>query len=145
PHTRMAIHEERARVDHQDGADVRALVEHLERLVEVLLILDDDQGRAAVLEQMAHLALRARRIDSVGDPAERLRRQIGDGPLRTRVADDGDRLARIDAVLAREPARKCGDTGGQLAPRRLAPDPELLRAKRDALGPRARALDEQAW
>ena len=144
PHARMAVHEERAGVDHQDRADARALVEHLERLVEVLLVLGDDQGGAAVLEQMAHLARRARRIDAVGDRAERLRRQIGDGPLRARVADDGDGLARRDPILAREPARERGDTRGELAPRRLAPDAQLLRAKRDALGSRPGALGEQA-
>ena len=48
------------------------------------------------------------------------------------------------AVLAREPARERADPRGQLAPRRLAPDAERLRAERDALGPRPRALDEQA-
>src|SRR6266850_412728 len=101
PHARVAVHEERARVDHQHGAHVRALVQHLERLVEVLLVLGDDQRRAAVLEQMAHLARGARRIDPVGDRAERLRGEISDGPLRARIADDGHRLARRDAVLAR--------------------------------------------
>src|SRR5437879_6083185 len=45
-------------------------VPHLERLVEVLLILDDDQRRAAVLEKVAHLAGSARRVDAVGDRAE---------------------------------------------------------------------------
>src|SRR5262249_49327769 len=119
-------------------------VEPLERLVEVLLVLGHDQRGAAVLEQMAHLAGRARWIDAVRDRAERLRRQIADGPLRARVADDGHRLAGRDPILAREAAGERGDARRQLAPRRLAPDPELLRAKRDALGPCPRALDEQA-
>src|SRR5215831_17831529 len=140
----MPVHEERARVDDQHGAYVRALVEHLERLVEVLLVLGDDQRRAAVLEQMTHLARRARRIDAVRNRTESLRRQIGDRPLGARVADDGHRLAGGDPILTREPAGERGDARGQLAPRRLAPDPELLRAKGDTLGARPRALDEQA-
>src|SRR5258705_4089849 len=110
----------------------------------MLLIFGDDQRGAAVLEQMTHLAPPARRIDAVGDRAERLRRQVRNGPLRARVADDGPRLARHDPVLAREPARERADTRGQLAPRRLAPDAQRLRAERDALGPRPRAPDEQA-
>src|SRR5262249_49085935 len=54
------------------------------------------------------------------------------------------RLAGGDSILTREPAGERGDARGQLTPRRLAPDPELLRAKRDAFGARPCALDEQA-
>src|SRR5262245_23139045 len=140
----MPVHEERARVDHQDGAHGRARVEHLERLVEVLLVLHDDQSRAPVLEEMSHLAGSARRIDAVGDRAEGLRRQIGNRPLRARVADDGHRLAAREPVFPREAECLRRDAIGEPTPGRLAPDAELLRAKRDARRPRPRALDEQA-
>src|SRR5262249_480210 len=140
----MPVHEERARVDHQNRSNIRAGVEHLERLVEVLLVLHDDQRRAPVLQEVAYLAGSARRIDAVGDRAEGLRGQIGNRPLRARVADDGHRLAAGDPVFARETERQRRDAIGELAPRRLAPDAELLRAKRDARWPRPRALNEQA-
>src|SRR6185295_1624818 len=140
----MPVHEERACVDHQNGAHGRARVEHLERLVEMLLVLHDDQRRAPMLEEVTHLTGSARRIDAVGDRAERLRRQIGDRPLRARVADDGYRLAAREPVFPREPEREGRDAIGEAAPGRLAPDAELLRAKRDARGPRPRALGNQA-
>src|SRR5438093_261124 len=61
----------------------------------------------------------------------------------SRATTSGSPAGR-DAILAREPARERGDACGELAPRRLAPDAELLGAERDALGPCPRSLDEQA-
>src|SRR5207245_8473935 len=81
PHARMAVHEERPGVDHQHRADARALVEHLERLVEVLLVLGDDQRGAAVLEQIAHLSRRARRIDAVGEDRKSTRLNSSHGSI----------------------------------------------------------------
>ena len=142
-HARVPVHEQRSGVDHQHDANAWALVQHREGLVEVLLVLGHHERRAAVLEEMAHFAGRAGRIDPVGDRAERLRRQIGDRPLRARVADDRHRLAARHAVLAREAHRDCGHALRVLAPRRLAPHAELLRAIRDAVGARLRLVDEQ--
>ena len=95
PNPRMPVHEERAGVDHQHAAHLRACVEHLERVVEVLLILDDDQRRAAVLEKVAHLAGSARRVDAVGDRAE------GPAPPDRRSSTPGHGLPTMATVSPR--------------------------------------------
>src|SRR5262249_18255221 len=117
--------------------------QHREDLVEVLLVLRHDEDGAAMLEQVADLAGSARRIDAIRDGPERLRREVGDGPLGTRIADDRDRFAARARVLARHAERHGGDALGELDPRGLAVDAELLRAARYAMGTRSRALDEQ--
>src|SRR5262249_19154933 len=87
---------------------------------------------------------RARRIDAVGDGAERLPREVRDRPLGTRIADDGHGASALDAEARGETVRHRGDAHGELPPRRLAIDTERLGAKRNALRARARTLDEQA-
>ena len=54
------------------------------------------------------------------------------------------RVPAPDAVLPGHAERDGTDPLGQRGPRGLAMDAELLRAARDAIRPRSRALDEQA-
>ena len=108
----------------------------------MLLVLRDQQARAAVAEQVGELGRGARRIDAVADAAGRLRGEIRDRPLRTRVAHDRDGLSRLQpARLKRE--RDRGDAIPELAPGRFAVDAADLRAKRDGGRRPSRALEEQ--
>ena len=143
-HAGAPVHEQRAGVDDDHAAHTGSVVEHRQRLVEVLLVLDDHHARAAVLEEIAHLAGRARRVDPVGDGAERLRREVRDRPLRARVAEDRHRAAAADAEPRGQPLRHRRHARRQGRPRRLAIDAELLGPERDAIGTRPRTLDQQA-
>ena len=140
----MPVREQRARVHDEHRAHRRAVVQHRQRLVEVLLVLDDDDGGAAVLQEMTHLARRRGGIDAVGDRAQGLNGEIRDRPLGTRIADDGHGLAAGQPVLTREAEGDGADARGQLAPRGLAPDAQLLGAKGDVGGTLPRAVDEEA-
>ena len=143
-HARMPVREQRARVHDQHRAHRRAVVQHRQRLVEVLLVLDDDDGGPAVLEEVAHLARRRGGIDAVGDRPQRLDGEIGDRPLGARIADDRHALAARHRVLAREAEGDGAHALGELTPRGLTPDAQLLGAKGDAGGATAGAIDEEA-
>ena len=52
-----------ARLDVDDAGEVRAAVEHLQRLVDLLLVLGDEHLRARVRQQVADLGGRVRRVE----------------------------------------------------------------------------------
>ena len=95
-------------------------------------------------EQECQLRRRDGGINAVGDAPGRLDGQVGDRPLGTRVAHDGQGVAGTQAARA-ESQRDGGDALGEPAPARLPIDTELLRPIGDTVRGAARSLQEQPW
>ena len=138
--SRQALH-----VEDEDLANVRAALAHLEELVELLVVLDEQEARAAVVQDVLDLLGGVGRIDAVGDAAGAHGAHVGVEPFGHRLGEDRDDLAALqperDEAHA-DPPRALA----VLAPRRGAPDAEVLLAEGGA-GPVARLAPDArtAW
>ena len=138
----VAQGKERGFVDHQHAPELRQSVDEGQNLVDVLLVLGDEQGGAAVLHLVFDLLGRCRWIDAVDDGAQRLGREVGDQPGLAGVRHDGDTVAALEP----ERTQSLGGTrhvGGILRPGLLPVDAAVLGAKGDRLGARAGACEEE--
>ena len=90
--------EQRGVVDHDDAAQCRQPLDQRQDAVDVLLVLGDEQHRAAVAHLVLDLLGRGGRIDAVDDGAERLGGLVADQPLLAGVGHDGDALAGPQAL-----------------------------------------------
>ncbi len=129
-------------VHDDDLAQPRQHLAHLERLVELLLVLDEQHAGARVLAEVVRLRGRIGRVDAVADAAAGEDGEIGQHPLDARIGEDGGALARREA----EAHQAVGDLAHRLAglrPAPLPPQAEFLLAQED-LGPALRhAVPEQ--
>jgi hypothetical protein len=114
-------------VEHDDLAQHRQLLAHLERLVELLVVFDEQHRGARVLAQVVHLAGRIGGVDAIGDTAAAEHRQVGQHPLDHGVGQDRGRLLRLEAQ-AHEAAGDLAHGLGGLLPGPAAPDAELFLA-----------------
>jgi len=140
---RMRIVEHRRVVDDHDTLERWQPIDERQDLVDMLLILGNEQARAAVVHLIGDLGHGGGRIDAVDDAAERLGRQIAHQPLLARVAHDGDAIAGRDTERVERP---CGprDESRIVAPSPLAVEPEMLGAERNIVRLVARMLQQQA-
>ena len=63
----------------------------------LVVVLDEDAHRIRVLEQVLHVARRARRIDRRADGADEREREVEQRPLEARPREEAERLALLDA------------------------------------------------
>ena len=129
-------------VDHHDMLQCRQAIGKRQDLVDVLLVLRDEDDRAAVAHLVFHLLCRGSRINAVDDGADRLGGQVADQPLLAGIRHDGDAVASIQASEGQALGR-ARDQLGVLRPRPLPVDAELLGAKGDGVWSRACALGQQ--
>ena len=120
-------------VHHHDAAQRRQPLGKRQDAVDVLLVLGNEQHRAAVAHLVFDLFGRGRRIDAVDDGAERLRGLVADQPLLAHVGHDGDAVAGCES-LGRKRLGRAGNQLGVLPPRPLAIDAALLGAEGDCIG-----------
>ena len=138
----VPVREHGARIDDHDMAQLRQPFDQRQYLVDVFLVLGDDDARAAVAQLVFGFRGRRGRIDAVGERAKRLRRQVREHPFLTRIADDRDALAALEA----EPCEPFGDAPhqrGVLAPGAFAIDAELLGTVGNSVRRLPRARGEQ--
>ena len=76
-------------------ADRMARSVKVEDLVDIFLVLGDEDFGAGVFKLVAHFGRRTRRVDAVGDRADRKPGHIGDEIFVTRIAHDGDAVAGL--------------------------------------------------
>src|SRR5215813_1697776 len=122
PESVEAVH-----VVHDDLHELWAARAHLEDLVELLLVLREEEARAAVVDDVFDLARRVRGVDAVGDAASAQRAHVRVDPLRAVVGHDGDDVAGTEA----EGDQAKGDVAhplSVLAPAYGAPDAEMFLA-----------------
>ena len=117
------------------------LVAHGERLVELLLVLDDHDLGLGVAEEVLDLGRRARRVDADGDATDALDAEVGEQPRR-RGSRSGWRPGRPSSTpSSSRPRPMPAGAIGVLGPRVRAPAAELLlraaRRRRGRCGPRA--------
>ena len=129
-------------VVHEDLHELGAAGAHLEDLVELLLVLGEEEARAAVVDDVFHLPRRIRRVDAVGDPAYRDRAEVGVEPLRTVVGHDRHHVAGPQTQRDEPEADMLGPLP-VFAPGDGAPDPEALLPHGHLVGPFPHHLAEE--
>ena len=129
-HHRIAEAMQPVHVEHDDLAEVRQPRAHLERLVELLLVLDEEVDRARVGHQVFDLGGGVGRIDAGAHAARAEHAEVGVEPFAPRVREHRGGLARLEAE-AHEAEADLARGLAELAPGRAAPDPELLLPQRD--------------
>ena len=107
-HHRIAEAVQPLHVEHDDLAEVRQPRAHLERLVELLLVLDEQVDRARVGHQVLDLRGGVGRIDAGAHPARAEHAEVGVEPLAPRVREHRGGLARLEAEPARDRGRPRG-------------------------------------
>jgi len=103
---------------------VQALL-HLDQLVDLFLIGDHGEARAAVVHDVGHLLGARVLIERHGHRAHRLRRDHRPVEIGTVAADDGDEITLRHAEV-QEPERDRLDLARGLGPGPALPDPEFL-------------------
>ncbi len=141
---RVLVLPQAARVGVDDVADLRELVEHVEDLVDLLLVLGDDEGGVAVVDDVGDLGEVRVLVEPDRRRAGRLRGELGQthsGRLSPMIATLSPRLqAERD-----EAEREVPDVVVVLAPGEGLPDAELLLAQRDAVAESCRALRTRSF
>jgi hypothetical protein len=122
----------RARVVVEDGDDLGKPVDHLQDLVDLLLVLRDHHLGVAVIDDVGDLVEVGILVDAHRGRARRLRGQLGADPGRPVVAEDGHLVAASDAQL-HEAQRKVAHVREVSGPARRMPDAEPLLAQGRAL------------
>jgi hypothetical protein len=138
----VAEGEQRRVVDHHDAAQRRQPLRERQDAVDVLLVLGDEQHRAAVAHLILDLLGRCGGVDAVDDGPERLSGEIAHQPLLAGVGHDGDALAGLQPGDRERLRRACHQTGVP-HPATLAVEPERLGAERDPVRLAARPLQQQ--
>ena len=129
-------------VVHDDLHEPAAPVAHLEDLVELLLVLGEEEARAAVVDDVLHLAGGVRRVDAVGDAADRHGAEVGVEPLGAVVREDRHDVFRPEPE-GDEPEPDVPGALAVLAPGDGAPQPEVLLPHRDLIAALGHDVAEQ--
>ncbi len=109
----------------EDLHEGRTAVAHREDLVELLLVLGEEEARAAVVDDVLDLARRVRGVDAVGDAADGQRAEVRVEPLRAVVGDDRHHVARPEPQR-HQPEPDVPGLEPVLPPGDRPPDPEVL-------------------
>src|SRR3954447_3215986 len=122
-----------ARVHHDDLFQMRELIAHEQRLVELLLVLHHHDLRDRVGEDVTDLRFRARGVYADRDPADALGTEVREQPLRPVVGEHRDPVADPDAELAQPEAHPRGPPL-VVGPAELLPPAQVLDPQRDGFG-----------
>ena len=95
-----------ARIDDDDGPQMRQLGAHLEHLVDLLLILADDHRRLGQRQQVVHLGGRRGRVDAGRDASDHGGAELREDPFAAILADDRDGLAPASRRARAGPGRR---------------------------------------
>ena len=129
-------------IDHNDANEIRAAPPDGKRLVELLVVLDEQHVRAGIAQDVFDLVRGRGRIDAGADQADTLRADVGVKPLRPVFRQHRDHVAAATANLEqRQP-----DSAGicvVLAPRHRMPDALALLAQRRSIAPGQAARAKQ--
>ena len=87
-------------LDHDDAAQARQAVGHLQHLVDLLLVLAHDQFDVGMFQHIAHFLGRAGGVHAHGDRAHRTRAHLRQQPFDAVLGDDGHAPARRQAQRA---------------------------------------------
>ena len=128
-------------VEDDDALQRRHLLAHLQHLVELLFVLDEDDARAAVAEHVGYLLGRVGGVDANRDAARGDDGEVGVEPLGAVLGQDAGPVRRRDALLD-ERQRNLPDLRAVFAPADGAPQAPLLAAHRDALAAQPHRLDK---
>ena len=124
-HVRIAEFVQPLGVEHDDLAQAGQPRAHLERLVELLLVLDEQDARVRIGREVVHLRGRVGRIDAVRYTAGAERAEVGVQPLLARVGEDRDALrpapCRARPGRARSRARRRRTAARSRCARRRVP------------------------
>ena len=128
-------------VEHDDLAQAGTAVAHVERLVELLVILDEQDGGLRIVDQVLDLLGRIGRIDAGGNAARTEDAEVGVVPFRHGVGQHRGDVARPEAHFVQRQAD--GARALQpLVPGDGIPDPEELLAHRRLVAARPAGQDE---
>ena len=111
-HHRIAEAVQPLHVEHDDLAQVRQPRAHLQRLVELLLVLDEQVDRARVGQQVLDLGGGVGRIDAGAHAARAEHAEVGVEPFAPRVREHRGGLARLEA----EPHETEADSRAAVSP-----------------------------
>ncbi len=121
-------------VEHDHFLQGGHLVAHGQVLVELLVVLHEQEGGAAVVDQVGELLGAVGGVDTVTDAAGAGDTQIAIQPLLVVLAEDGNRLAAFQAQR-----QQCHADGAGVfvivEPAVALPDAQILFAVGDALAP----------
>ena len=87
-HLRISKARKAFEIEDDHVSDLWAAFAHVEILVELLLIIDKQEARTAILEDVLDLFWSIGRIDAVGDPAGPHDAHVGIKPFRLRLGED---------------------------------------------------------
>ena len=126
---RMIVFPKPPRIEVDHVFELVQAVLHLDHLVDLFLILDDDEACTAMIEDICHLFGCRVLVKRHGDRTHGLRRDHRPIQLRTVAADDGDEIAFVDAKVY-QPKREVIHFALNVLPRPGLPDAEFLFAER---------------
>ena len=121
---------------HDDAAQERQPVGHLQHLVGLLLVLAHHQLNIRVLQHVAHFLGRAGGVHAHRHRADRARSHLGQQPFHAVLGDDGDPSARAQTQGAQAQSHAAGPAP-VFRPGHGLPDAEVLLPDGD--GPRLAA------
>jgi hypothetical protein len=139
---RLRVVTQAARVVEVDVPHRRRVGQHLEDLVHLLLVLDQDVRDLRVLQHEDHLGRDGVLVQGHRNAAERLRRrdrEIELGPVR---ADDGEVVAALE-TFGGEAERDRANLVRSPSPRPCLPDAEVLLADRGTTGTNPGVMQKQ--
>ena len=129
------------RIPDDDSLDT-GLRDDRQDLVELLLVLDEDEPRLGVVQQVVDLVGARRRIDAARGAADRLDPEVAIEPLRSVFGQDGD-IFPMPESEGQECRRHPVDLFTVLAPRDAMPDAVLLEPDRQPVPLPLHLLREQ--
>ena len=132
-----------ARVVIDDVFERRQLIPDLEQLVDLLLILDDGETDAGILQHEQHLGGDRILVQRHRHAAERLGGAHHHVQMRPVVADDCKVVAALETELG-EAAGQRPDAFGNVGPRPGLPDAQILLAHRRRVRASPRVIQQQA-
>jgi hypothetical protein len=132
-----------ARVVVEDVLQVGALRHVLEQLVDLLLVLDDGELDAGILQHEDHLGRHGILVHRNGHAAQALRGIHRPVQAGTVVADDGQVVAALEAQLG-EAAGHGAHFLGHLRPGPGLPDAHVLLARRRMVRPHLGVMFQKA-
>ncbi len=128
------------RLHDEDVLQVPAPFPHVEDLLELDRIRDDDDLRHRVLQDVLDLRSEVRGVDRHRDRTEGQRREVGHRPLGPVLGEDRDTVVPVDAE-EREPEGEAARRLGELRGGDVRPDAVLLRDEKVRL-PARRGVTE---
>ena len=140
-HLRVGKVAQSVHVEHEYLAQLWQPGAHLERLVELLVVLDEQVDRARIRAEILDLRGRVGRIDAVRHPAGAQDAHVGIEPFAVGVGQHRGAFARRKAER-HQPHADLARVLAELAPGDALPDAEMLLPQADLRAPFGRAAPE---